>query len=130
MNETGRCPSPDFLEDEDDVAGAGVPAKRLIAVAVAVLLAAGVIAGAALATSGPPPAPPAGPALPAPPADEPPAKKKFTAPARPDDERVKAAQAKKDALERSERALAKAAALGLGESLAKVQSTVDGMKPA
>jgi hypothetical protein len=125
MNETGRCrqrssrrPRPDFLDDWDEndmtndprklaprpqppaAARTDVPAKRLVALAVALLLAVGVITCVALATSGA------------------------------DDERIKAAQAKKDALEGSERALVKAAALNLSESLADLQASIDQMKPA
>jgi hypothetical protein len=63
-------------------------------------------------------------------AEDPPAPKKWnSAPARPDDERIKAAQAEKEALEASERALLKAASLNLGDSLARLQKSIDGMKP-
>src|SRR5262249_13043854 len=57
-------------------------------------------------------------------------KKRNSAPARADDERIKAAQAEKEALENSERALLKATSLNLGESLARLQKSIDAMKPA
>lgn len=76
-------------------------------------------------------------AAPVPPRFDPPARpaggpptRRPDGPARPDDDRVKTAQAKKDSLEHSEPALLKATALNLGESLAKLQSAIDQMRPS
>lgn len=113
----------------------GLSAKEKIGLALTIFMAAGVLLSLILVKPGPIHAAQAAdsksPATPpVKPADEPPAPKKPLPPARPDDERIKAAQAKKNALESSERALLKATGLNLGDSFTQLQAAIDQMKPA
>jgi hypothetical protein len=63
------------------------------------------------------------------PAFEPPAPKKPAVPAKPDDERVKKAQKQKEDLESRERELLKATGLNIGNSVARLQKSIDAMRP-
>ena len=66
---------------------------------------------------------------PAPVADPPAPKKKSSVPAKADDERIKKAQKQKEDLESREQELLKATSFNIGSSIAKLQKSIDSMKP-